>query len=154
MEHKKRVGNITAGIMIATAVLFDGLQALLILTVLGSLLSYFFTFLATIIFSLWFLLLKVNYFGKGSGNNLLIALGAAVTELVPFINAFPAITAGVVGLIVQSRIQDAKEHNTSPDPKKLVAVARLARMRQARSRLQEAAATAREAQSQSRHPDA
>lgn len=153
MKEKSTIGNATAIFLIAVAVVVDGIQFLLTLTVLGSVLSTLVTFFASIMFFLVFFLLGVKYTGKGGGVKLASMLGASITELVPFLNAIPAWTAGVVAIIIQERIKEAQENNTAPDPKKLAAIARLARMKAARSNLMQAGRVAREAQEKQRHSD-
>lgn len=153
MKEKSKIGNVTAIFLISVAVVVDGIQFLLTLTVLGSILSTLVTFFASIMFFLVFLLLGVKYTGKGGGVKLASMLGASVTELVPFLNAVPAWTAGVVAVIVQERLAEAQASGATSDPKKVVAIARLARMKAARSNLMEAGRTAREAQQMRRHPD-
>lgn len=113
--QKERIGIATAIAMVGTALVLDGLQALLfflnVLPAIGQVLdvvgSWFISFLAVIIFGLWFALCRVNYFtGKKAGMKLLIMLSTVVVELIPILDAIPAITFGVVALIIQTRIED------------------------------------------------
>lgn len=103
---KHTVGNIVAGLMLALAVIFDAVQGLLTVSVLLLPFSLFITFLSTITFSLWFALLGMSYSGRFAVARLLTLIAMTVAELAPVINALPAITAGVVGLIVLSRVED------------------------------------------------
>ena len=153
METKSKIDNLTAIFLIGCAVLVDGIQFLLTLTVLASLLSSLLTIVASIGFFLVFFLLGVKYTGKSGGVKLFSMLTASVVELVPFLGAIPAWTAGVVAVIIQERIKEAKEQGTAVDPRKLAAIARLARMKAARSNLMQAGRTARRAQELNRHPD-
>lgn len=143
-EHK--IGNASAVAMLSVAVLVDGLQALLTLTVVGSVLAVFITFTAAFGFWLWFTLHGVKYTGNGAGKKVLIGLGSVVAELIPFINAIPATTAGVLGIIIAERAKEKGSGGHSQDSKKLAAAARLARMKAARSQMLETARIAREAQ--------
>lgn len=155
MAPKSKISNLSATFIIGVAVLVDGIQFLLTLTVLGSLLSVLLTFFASVGFFLFFLLLGVKYTGKGGGVKLFSMLGASVAELIPFINAIPAWTAGVVAIIVQERMREAAENKEQGgDQKKLAAIARLARMKVARSNVMEAGRIARQAQEMRRHPEA
>ncbi|MES2668469.1 MAG: hypothetical protein V4644_02160 [Patescibacteria group bacterium] len=142
MAGSHKVGNITAGLMVALALLIDGVQFLLSLTVLLLPLSIFVTFIGFVTFGLWFALCGVNYM-SGGGKKLLTGLAATVTELIPVINAVPATTLGVVAIIAQTRIEDAREHaGKKVSPRTAMAAARLQKMRAARS---DRAAASREA---------
>ena len=155
MEKKHTVGNVTAGLMLAAALLFDGLQFLLTLSVLLLPLSLFLTFLSMTMFFLWFALLGVKYTGSGGGRKLLVMLAASVAELVPVVNALPAVTAGVVGVIVQTRIEDARrQQGGKVTPRTAMAQARLMRMRQARAQREANAREGREAAQEARHAPA
>lgn len=153
-EHK--VGNGAAAAMLTVAVLIDGIQALLTFTVIGSIVATLITFLASFGFWLWFALHGVKYTGKDAGKKALIVLASVIAELVPFVNMLPATTAGILGIILTERVKEAKEAGTSPDARKLAAMARLARMKAARSQALETARIQREAQriSQGTPPDA
>lgn len=107
MDKKYTIGNVTAVLMIGTAALFDGIQFLLDLTVFLLPLSMFLTICSTIIFFLWFALAGVR-FNQAAGRKLLIMIAMTVTELAPVINAIPAISAGVIGMVLQTRFEDAK----------------------------------------------
>lgn len=106
---KKRVGTIAAFFMLATAITFDALQFFLtFIPFLGVVINIFITVLAAMIFWLWFLLLGVSYFsGKKMGLKLAAAMGGLIVELVPIIDALPAITVGVTVVIIATRLEDA-----------------------------------------------
>lgn len=141
MDRKYTIGNLTAGLMVATAALLDGAQFLLNLTVFLLPLSIFLTFCSTIIFFLWFTLAGVRY-DRGAGRKLLIMLAMTVTELAPVINMIPAISAGVIGMILQTRLEDARTAMGGKiTPRTAQAMLRKQRMDQAR---QKRAAAARE----------
>lgn len=57
-----------------------------------------------IVFGVWFFLLGRSY-NRNFATRLLIHMSMFVTELVPFINALPGITLGVVALILLSRAE-------------------------------------------------
>ncbi len=113
-EKKKRIGNVTAVLMIFTAVLFDLAQGLLFflnpIPVLGFMLdlvaSYFITFVSGAVFLLWFMLCRVNYFDSRSAKKFFIVLIAGIVELTPFIDTLPGISLGVIALVVQVRLED------------------------------------------------
>jgi len=92
--EEKEVSNITLGFMVAVALFFDALQALVeIIPGLGQLLSVLIDFFALGTFFLW---------GKIAGFKLakwkrggVLALGFFI-ELIPIINIIPAWTVSVV----------------------------------------------------------
>jgi hypothetical protein len=144
MDKKYTIGNVTAGLMIVLALIVDGLQILLTLTVLLIPLSLLLTFFSVVGFSIWFFLLGA-YKGKGAEKKVLTSLAASVVEIVPVLSAIPAATAGVVINIVLSRMDDLKRR-IGDDPKKTVALARLRRMQVARREREAAARQSREEQ--------
>ncbi len=152
MENKKTIGNVTAGLMILLALVGDGLQFLLTLSVLLLPLSVLVTFLFSTSFVLWFLILGA-YSGKGAEKKALTSGVSTVAEFIPIINAVPAITAGVLINIVLSRIDDAKKTIVA-DPKKAMAMARLQRMQAARAARTNGLRESREQTQQDRHAPA
>lgn len=154
MEKKKhKIGNVTAIFMVLLALIADGLQFLLTLAVILIPLSLLLTFLCGIGFALWFFILGA-YSGKGAEKKVLTSLVSVVAEVIPVINAVPAITAGVVINIVLSRLDDAHISLAKPDPKKMLAAARAARMQAARANLREKGRTEREDTQEARHAPA
>lgn len=144
MDKKYTIGNVTAGLMIVLALIVDGLQILLTLTVLLIPLSLLLTFFSVVGFSVWFFLLGA-YKGKGAEKKVLTSLAASVVEIVPVLSAIPAATAGVVINIALSRMDDLKRR-IGDDPQKIVALARLRRMQAARREREAAARQSREEQ--------
>lgn len=144
MDKKYTIGNVTAGLMIVLALIVDGLQILLTLTVLLIPLSLLLTFFSVVGFSIWFFMLGA-YKGKGAEKKALTSLAASVVEIVPVLSAIPAATAGVVINIVLSRMDDLKRR-IGDDPQKIVALARLRRMQAARREREAAARQSREEQ--------
>lgn len=153
MEKKHKIGNVTAIFMVLLALIADGLQFLLTLAVILIPLSLLLTFLCGIGFALWFFLLGA-YSGKGAEKKVLTSLVSVVAEIIPVINAIPAITAGVVINIALSRMDDAHISLAKPDPKKMIAAARAARMQAARSNLRERGRGEREDAQEARHAPA
>lgn len=129
--YPKRIGNVVAGLMLATALTFDGLQFLLTLTVFGSIASPLITFVALCIFALWFLIYGINYIGgRKAGVKLAATMGTVVAEMVPFINGLPAITAGVLGILYASRKEDEENAEITRKRAQRQAQAETARQRQ------------------------
>lgn len=156
MQNKHTVGTVTAGLMIAFALVFDGIQALLTISVFLLPFSLFVTFFSVIGFSIWFALLGMNYSGRFGAARLLTMIATAVAELAPVINALPAITAGVIGLIVLSRFEDMRQSLAPQGPS--AAEVRHARLAQARAirttQLREEREQAAAAQFAAAHDDA
>ncbi len=155
MEKKHKIGNVTAGMMVVTALIVDAVQALLTFSVFLLPLSVLITFMAATMFFLWFALSGVKYVGNDGGKKLLIALASTVAELVPVVNAIPATTAGVIGIIVQTRIEDARaQAGGKVTPRTAMASARLQKMNQARAAREDSAREGREGTQQARHTPA
>jgi hypothetical protein len=153
MPKKHTIGNVTAGLMIGTALLIDGAQFLLTLSVVLLPVSEFLAVAAAVMFFLWFLILGA-YTGKKSWQRMMTTGLAAVIELVPVIGALPAVTGGVVGVIVQTRITDARTAmGKKATPRTVESLARLRRM-QASQQKREQLRKEREAREGQEHPQA
>lgn len=135
MGRKHTIGNVAAGLLIALAVVFDGIQALLTVSVFLLPFSVFFTFLSIITFFICFALLGVSYSGRHGATRILTMVAMSVAELAPVINALPATTAGVAALILTTRIEDVKKTLSGPPQPSPTTLRRqrLAAARQARA---------------------
>lgn len=125
-EHKKRITPVVSFFLIAVALMFDGLQFLLLFlnvipvigTVISFVFSWFITFLATTVFLLWFALLGVSYFkGKRAAKRAFAMAASVITELVPLFNSLPVITAWVVTTIVLTNKDSLEEPPATGMPK-------------------------------------
>lgn len=143
-----RIHTIMAGLMIGLAVLADGIQFLLTLTVIGSIAAIFVSAFVWIVFLIWFAVCGVSYFDRGGAVRGLILISSVITELVPLINALPATTLGVVALIIHSRIEDRKRNNIPQRQGSDAALVRTAMQNVQRSNAIEAARVARQARNQ------
>ncbi|MBU1292476.1 hypothetical protein KJ819_00220 [Patescibacteria group bacterium] len=153
-DNKQSIGNITAGSMITVALLVDGLQFLLTLSVLLLPLSLLLTFLAAAGFGVWFFLLGA-YSGKGAEKKALVSLVSAIAEFIPVVNALPAVTAGVVINIALSKVKDVeKKIGKNPARARSLAQARLAGMQASRARRANAAREQREDAAAQKHAPA
>ncbi len=112
---KQRINTMVATSMVAVALCLDGLQTLMFFlngipavgTVIDFVVSTFISFTAAAIFGIWFALLGVKYFsGKNAAKKTLIVMSSFIVELIPLIDALPAITFGVVAVIVQTYAED------------------------------------------------
>ncbi len=155
MENKQRIGNVSAGFMIGVAAIIDLVQFLLTLTAVLVPLAVLCTFFSATMFAIWFMIYGVKYVGHDNGKKLLIALASTVAEFVPVINALPATTVGVIGIIVQSRIEDARANTGKKvTPRTAMAVARARKMQAARTQRADAARESRQEDRQARHAPA
>lgn len=143
-----RISTVVAGLMIGVALLIDGLQFLLTLTVIGSVVAMVLSAFAWITFVLWFALQGVSYFDRGAAVRGLILISSIIVELIPLINALPATTLGVAALILHSRIEDRKRGNLPQSSASNKGVLRRAAAAARRSNLIEAARIARQARAQ------
>lgn len=117
-ENKEvRIGNVTAVLLIMVALLFDLAQ--FVITVIFGFVplagpgliitaTWFISMFAQIAFAIWFALLHVRGGARQTAFaiRMLVYISVFVVELVPIINSIPAITLGVVALIVLSRAED------------------------------------------------
>lgn len=111
--RKARIGTLLALLMITVAVIFDGVQFvatfLHVIPVVGNAAAFIVTWyvgiVAQFIFFLWFTLLGAST-NRNLGLRMLVYISTFVSELVPLINALPAITLGVIALILLSRAEE------------------------------------------------
>ncbi|MEO6536429.1 MAG: hypothetical protein ABIT47_01945 [Candidatus Paceibacterota bacterium] len=105
-----RIGLISGGFMIMTAIVLDCVQVLLAFTGVLVLASDLITFIAAPTFGIWFLMMRVNYFGgKKAMVKVTSMLTTLVVELVPIVDALPGITMGVVTVIFATRSEDRQK---------------------------------------------
>jgi hypothetical protein len=142
---QKTIGPMASIAIVGTALVFDGLQFLLTLTVVGTIFAWFLSAFAWILFLLWFALLGVSYFGRGAAIRFLTVFASAIAELMPVVNALPALTLGVVALIVQHNIEVRKQQNLPTNDQNRAALARRAAARWESSRMRQAGQAARNA---------
>jgi hypothetical protein len=114
-EKRQRIGFLTALLMVLLALIFDGVQFLVLILIVVpgigfvlQLVSYLITGIAFVTFLLWFTLCGVSLIkGKRAAMKMITALASCIVELVPLLDAIPTITFGVVALIIQTRIEDS-----------------------------------------------
>lgn len=114
-EHKPRIGNVSAGLMVGIAFfILDPTQILItFVPALGWILSMFVGFIAVCLYGIWFLVLGINPFkGRLAGVRIASIFAGFVIEMIPILDALPMITASVTGIIVSSRIEDRIHPNT------------------------------------------
>ncbi len=110
-KRPQRIHILIAALMVGLAFLFDVLQFLStflnIIPGVGVVVSEYISFVSVIVFGLWFAFQKVSYFDRNGAVKLIIGIASTVVELVPFVDALPAITLGVLSLILVVRAEDS-----------------------------------------------
>ncbi len=103
----QRIDGLMATLLILAALGADFLQTLALLggPFLGSLISLIaFTF-----FSCWFFMLGVSYLDRNGAVKFVIWMCSFIVEFIPILNTIPAITMGVVSLVLMTRFADGKD---------------------------------------------
>lgn len=106
-EQRERINGLVAVLLVVAALAADFVQILLIPAgpLIGSLISLVvFTF-----FSGCFFLLGVSYLDRNGATKFVIWMMSFVVEFIPLLNNIPAITLGVVSLILVTRYADGKD---------------------------------------------
>ena len=123
MEKKKeKIDNITATLMIGTAVLFDGFQAFLTLLLIGPFVNWLISIFAWLTFFLWFMLKGVHF--TKNLNKLFTFMGGSLMEIIPVVDALPAWTATIIITILMIKAEDKLDTPIS----KIVKVAKIAQI--------------------------
>ncbi|HEY0011042.1 MAG TPA: hypothetical protein VGB97_04020 [Candidatus Paceibacterota bacterium] len=108
-----RVGTASAISLLTVELFLDGVQFLInLIPVLGQVINLGVTFIGIFIASLWLFIFcdGVNYFtGKKAGLKVLGIMTGTVLELVPIVNALPALTLGVALVIIGTRMEDREK---------------------------------------------
>lgn len=110
-ETKRHISKPVAGIMVTAAVIIDCAQfAINLVPVLGQFFGLMLSFIGFVSFLVWFALLGVNFFtGRKAGLKMMAGFGATIVELVPLVQALPALTMGVAVTIIASWLEDAED---------------------------------------------
>jgi hypothetical protein len=113
-EGVVRINNISAVFLTITALMFDAVQAFLNVLIyvpvlglvsLGAL--YLVAFCAWIAFGIWFAILRVNYFtGKQMAMKVVALFAVLILGSIPVLSFIPELTAGVLVMILATRIED------------------------------------------------
>lgn len=108
MEKQERIPPITGFLMLGLAIIFDGLQFILNLTVFLSILATAVALIGWGILWLWLKFRHVTF----SNNTIRMAtvMLSPLIELVPFINMLPALTFGTWITIWSVRREDKKRN--------------------------------------------
>lgn len=113
-EAPVRIGMLTAGLLVGVALLFDGAQGLV--TLIASvpllqsviLMAWYLSGLAFVLFLLWFKFLGVDYLERNANVKLITIVLAFAFESVPIVSMIPALTLGVVAMILVTRYEDGE----------------------------------------------
>lgn len=97
IEKKTTVG------IIVTAIVIDSIQALLTPLWIGLLINPVISVGAAYIFNRWFKIYGINMFSK---DNMGIFYGTIAAELIPFFDALPVWTTGVIVTLVRNRTKN------------------------------------------------
>ncbi len=110
-KKEQRIGILSAIMMVALAFLFDVFQFLAtflnIVPGLGVALCLYISMLSFSAFFVWFALKGVDYLDRNGAVKLIVIIATTVTELIPLVDALPAITLGVLSLIIITRAEDS-----------------------------------------------
>lgn len=97
MDHKKsRINNFSAGSLILVALLLDLVSLIPVVNIVSS-------FLAILIFGVWFYILGVGFINPKRFATAIIAL---VVEMVPVISWLPGLTAAVIATVIMVKSED------------------------------------------------
>ena len=97
-----------SSLMLATAVLFDVVQALInLIPVVGQILSFFISIFAFMTFWLWFKMYGVSF---SKGKNLKNLGFGFLIEMIPVVDILPAWTFAVFRLIAAKKLEDMTQN--------------------------------------------
>jgi hypothetical protein len=116
MDGKSMETKTTIGI-VATALLFDGLQALLTLSWFGVILNPIISILAAFVFQRWFKIYGINMFSK---DNMGLFYGTIAAELIPYFDALPVWTTSVIVTLVRNRVKHRADTEGIQKPPELI----------------------------------
>jgi hypothetical protein len=105
-----RVGFGIGSLLVGGAVALDFIGFLLMLTGVGEIVTEIIGFIGSLGFWIIFFFLGANFFGKGTGTKVGIAVVGSIIEMIPFINGLsPTFTIETVSLIYVMRAEDKKK---------------------------------------------
>ncbi len=108
-DKNSKLSNVTAGLMVVVAVIIDVGQLVFAIFDGGYLSGPIALALQISIFSLWFFINGVSYWGKRKAVSKVIAIVVEeIGGLIPYVNAlWPATTVMVVAAVAMTRIEEA-----------------------------------------------
>ncbi|MEA2112713.1 MAG: hypothetical protein U9P50_01945 [Patescibacteria group bacterium] len=102
-KEKQKIDNITAALMIGTAILIDSIQALLTMILIGPFVNWMISIFAWMTFFLWFILKGVRF--TSNPKRVFTFLGGSLLEAVPIIATLPVWTAVISTTIFTMRAE-------------------------------------------------
>lgn len=106
-EVEYRIGGASKMLMATVAGVYDGVQMVLAVFVIGGVLNWVITGLGLLTFGMWFPVKGVSL--MTTTNLKKIGKGATV-EVIPYVNAWPSCTRTVLSIIKESRQEDEQRH--------------------------------------------
>lgn len=101
-----RISWITGGFILALTLIVDGVQILLTVTLIGSVISMVMGALMGFVLWLIFILHGVKYSGTGGFKKAGTLAISVLVEFIPFADMLPAITTGALLTILETRKED------------------------------------------------
>jgi len=103
-EKEERINNVTAGLMVAVALLYDGVQMFLEWIGIGFIVNWILNIWAWLTFFVWFKLRGVSF--AANPKRALAFNGGFLIEFIPIIEELPIWTAVVVVTVITVRLED------------------------------------------------
>lgn len=105
-DHPKRIGNISAGLMISVALIFDAIQTILTFIGIGIIVGPFISLWSFLTFFTWFKIKGVTFIDRAGGKKVAAWAGTFLLEAIPGLNSLPGITIATIATIIFTRIED------------------------------------------------
>jgi hypothetical protein len=102
-KAEQRINNVTAGLMIITALAYDAVQAFLDWILIGLVVNWILDIWAWLTFFIWFKLRGVSFANPKRAISL---NGGFIAELIPAVNALPIWTAAVIIMVITVKTED------------------------------------------------
>ncbi len=103
-KNKEKIDNITATMMISTAILVDGIQAFLTLIFIGPFVNWLISIFAWMTFFLWFALKGIKF--TNNPKRVFTFMGGSLLEIIPGIATLPAWTATITITILTIKSEE------------------------------------------------
>ncbi len=118
-KAEQRINNVTAILMIITALAYDAAQAFLDFILIGLAVNWILDIWAWLTFYIWF---KIKGVGFANPKRAVSLNGGFIIELIPAVNALPVWTAAVIILVITVKTED-KLASISPLASKALSMA-------------------------------
>ncbi len=102
-KKKEKIDNITAVLMIGTAILADGIQVFLTLILIGPFVNWLISIFAWLTFFFWFYLKGVNF--TNNPKKIFTLAGGSLLEALPIIASFPIWTLTISTTIFMDKAE-------------------------------------------------